>query len=35
MSECAHIEGLSRAHLVVDIGLTVVTPGRQVGIAEY
>lgn len=29
------LEGLPRAHLVVDIGLTVVTPGRQVGIAEY
>lgn len=29
------LEGLPRAHLVVDVGLTVVTPGRQVGIAEY
>lgn len=30
------LEGLLRAHLVVDIGLTVVTPGRQVtALAEY
>ena len=29
------LEGLPRAHLVVNVGLTVVTPGRQVGVAEY
>lgn len=28
------LEGLSSTHLVVNIGLTSVTPGRQVNIAE-
>lgn len=28
------LEGLPRAYLMVDIGLTLVTPGRKVDVAE-
>lgn len=31
---CTHQRPLLRAHLVVNIGLTWVTPGRQVDVAE-
>lgn len=33
-AHCAWLKNLAQAHLVVDIGLTEVTPGRQVNTAE-